>query len=89
MKTNDPSSNEIINRMIDVDGMPVLIDRDVAMLYGVETKRSKTIPTSFLKGMSLLLMKIPVLRSKKMTAKPIIRNQDMLRKPLRKRDCIC
>lgn len=24
--------------MIDVDGMPVLIDRDVAMLYGVETK---------------------------------------------------
>ena len=38
MKTNDTSSNEIINRMIDVDGMPVLIDRDVAMLYGVETK---------------------------------------------------
>lgn len=93
MKTNDPSSNEIINRMIDVDGMPVLIDRDVAMLYGVETKHInqavKNNPDKFPEGYVITHDEDTVLRSKKMTAKPIIRNQDMLQKPLRKRDCIC
>ena len=61
MKTNDTSSNEIINRMIDVDGMPVLIDRDVAMLYGVETKHInqavKNNPDKFPEGYVITLDK--------------------------------
>jgi len=33
------STNEVEKLMLNVRGQNVLLDRDVAMLYGVETKR--------------------------------------------------
>lgn len=55
------TTTEVEQRMILVRNQQVLLDRDVAALYGVETKRIneavKTIQISFLKDMfwSLLL----------------------------------
>ena len=55
---NEPiafNTKDVMEKIIKVRGMDVLLDRDVAELYGVETKRVnealKTILKSFLKGM--------------------------------------
>ena len=48
--------NAVKSRMLQVRGQQVLLDRDVAALYGVETRisirQSKTIPGSFRQDMS-------------------------------------
>ena len=55
------STNEVEKLMLNVRGQNVLLDRDVAMLYGVETKRVneavKNNPEKFPEGYILELMK--------------------------------
>lgn len=67
------STNEVEKLMLNVRGQNVLLDRDVAMLYGVETKRVneavKNNQEKFPEGYILELdeKESSVLRSKKLT----------------------
>lgn len=48
----DAVQTAIKDKIIVVQGCQVILDSDVAALYGVETKRSKTTPTNSRTGTS-------------------------------------
>ena len=85
--------NSVEEKIISIRGIPVIIDHDVAEIYGVETKRIieavSNNPEKFPKGFLFELEKqeFAILRSKFSTAK--FSKRGFYPKLLRSKDSIC
>lgn len=84
---------EIEDKIITLRGQKVLLDRDVAALYGVETrdinKSVKNNPDKFPKGYIIELNDSELGKLRWKIPPQIFLNQESCLKPLQRRGCIC